>query len=194
MKRLALAFFLLAATAIWVNAQEHSEKAAHSEEAGDKWIVWKWANFAILAAGLGYLMSKHLPPFFRSRTASIQQGISEAQQMKRDAERRAAEMDQRLSALGAEIERFRTQAHSEMEQEGARIRQETARQMEKLQQQVEQEIESAGKTARRELKKYAAELAFDLAEQRIRTRVDANTETALAADFVRDLQKQGTQN
>jgi F-type H+-transporting ATPase subunit b len=191
MKRLLLAAFLL--TTCGLTAQERPD-AAHSEETGDAWIVWKWANFVILAAGLGYLLAKHLPPLFRSRTEEIQKGISESQAMKRDAEKRAAEMDARLSTLGAEIERFRTQAHAEMEQEGARIRQETAKQIEKLQRQAEQEIESAGKAASRELKSYAAQLALDLATQRIQTRLDAATETGLADDFVRDLERQGSQN
>lgn len=194
MKRLVLAIFLLTATGAYVFAQEHPEGAAKTEETGDKWLVWKFANFAILAAGLGYLMAKNLPAFFRARTGEIQQGISEAQKMKRDAEKRGAEMDARVSALGAEIEKFRTQAHDEMEQEGARIREETTKQMAKLQQQAEQEIESAGKSARRELKTYAAELALNLAEQRIKTRLDAATENGLVEGFIQDLQRQGSKN
>jgi F-type H+-transporting ATPase subunit b len=195
MKRLVLAAFLLGACGACLYAQENREGAAQTaetktEESGDQWIVWKWANFALLAAGLGYLISKHLPPFFRSRTTSIQKGISEAQQTKREAEKRAAEMEERLDKLGAEIERFRTEAHAEMEQESARIREETLKQIEKLQQQAEQEIESAGKTARRELKAYAAELALQLAEQRIRSRLDAATETGLVDGFIRDLKAQ----
>ncbi len=59
---------------------------------------------------------------FRTRTEEIQQGIVEAQAMKRDAEKRAAEMEAKMAALGAEIEKFRLQARSEMEQESARIR------------------------------------------------------------------------
>jgi F0F1-type ATP synthase membrane subunit b/b' len=193
MKRLVLAGFLFIALGAGGNAQEKVEGAAHSAESGDPWIVWKWANFAILAAGLGYLVSKNLPPFFRSRTGAIQKGISEAQIVKLDAERRAADMDSRMNALGAEIERFRTQARAEMEQETARIRQEASKQVEKLQQQAEQEIEAAGKTARRELKRYAAALALDLAEQRIKTRLDAGTETGLVEGFVDDLKRQELQ-
>jgi F-type H+-transporting ATPase subunit b len=191
MKRLVLAVFLLGACGVCAYAQENREAAAQSEQApeqsGDKWIVWKWANFAILAAGLGYLMSKHLPQFFHSRTESIQKGISEAQQTKHEAEKRAAAMEARLHALGAEIERFRVDAQAEMEQESSRIREETGKQIEKLQQQAEQEIESAGKTARRDLKAYAAELALQLAEQRIRTRLDATAEAGLVEDFIHDL-------
>lgn len=155
--------------------------------------VWKWANFAILAVLLGYGMAKGLPPLFKSRTKEIQQGISEAQQMKQDAEKRSAEMDARLNALGADIERFRTQSAAEMQQEGERISRETAAQIKKIEQQAAVELESVGKTARRQLKEYAAELALGLAEERLRARIDSATESALVDDFVRDLERQSSQ-
>ncbi len=77
-----------------------------------------------------------------------------------------------------------------MEQESARIRGETGKQIEKLQQQGEQEIEAAGKTARLELKAYTAELALQLAEQLVRARLDAATEAGLVEDFIHDLKGQ----
>ena len=48
--------------------------------------------------------------------------------------------------------------------------------------------------ATRELREYAAKLALDLAEQRIRTRLDAGTEAGLVDDFTKDLQQQGSKN
>jgi F0F1-type ATP synthase membrane subunit b/b' len=150
-------------------------------------MTWKVANFAILAIGVVYLAVKMLPPLFRSRTAEIQKGISDAQQVKRDAEKRAADMDARLQALGSEIETFRTQAQAEMGQEATRIREETARQIAKQQRQAQAEIETAGKTASRELQAYAARLSLELAEQRIRGRLDAPAQNALVDGFVSDL-------
>ncbi len=191
MKRLLLATMLLfGAVAIHAQEKEKAEEPLPREEM----LVWKWANFVILAAGAGYLLGKHLPAFFKSRSADIQKDITEAQATKQAAEKRAAEMDARLSTLGADIEKFRTQSKIEMEQEGQRIRQETAHQIEKLQRQAEQEIESAGNLATRELREYAAKLALDLAEQRIRTRLDAGTEAGLVDDFTKDLQQQGSKN
>ncbi|HEX5432065.1 MAG TPA: ATP synthase F0 subunit B [Bryobacteraceae bacterium] len=187
MKRLLL-FALTSAVCL---AQEQAAKSGQVAESSDG---WKWANFAILVIGLGYLCAKYLPPFFRSRTESIQRGIVEAQQMKHDAERRAAEMDARMNALGSEIEKFRTQAHAEMEREGERIREETAVQIGKLERQAEVEIESAGKSARRELRSYASDLALDLAEQRIRARLDASTEAALIDNFLDDLERRESNN
>jgi F-type H+-transporting ATPase subunit b len=193
MKRVKLLLLLGFICGLVVDGQELAEtKAVEQHEADNQ--IWKWANFVLLGIGLGYLMGKTLPPFFKSRSSEIQTGISQAQKVKAEAERRAAEMEARLNALGSEIEQFRKQAHSEMEQEGSRIRQETARQMEKLQRQAELEIESAGKLARRDLKKYAGQLALELAEQRIRARMDAATESGLVDDFVTDLRTRGAQN
>jgi F-type H+-transporting ATPase subunit b len=183
MKRVLILVILSAATLA----------AAETESAGDHFALWKWANFGILAVALGYGMAKGLPPLFRSRTKEIQQGISEAQQMKQDAEKRSAEMDARLNALGSDIEKFRTQSAAEMQQEGDRISRETAAQIKKIEQQATVELESVGKTARRQLKEYAAELALSLAEERLRGRIDNAAESALVDDFVRDLERQASQ-
>ena len=173
-----------------------STLAAAEEQggSGEPSMTWKVVNFALLVIGLGYLMSKSLPAFFESRTSSIQKGIAVSQAMKADAERRAAEVDARVSALGSDIEKFRVQAKKEMEQEGQRIRRETAAGIGKLEQQAQMEIESAGKTASRELKNYAANLALDLAGQRIRARVDAGIEAGLVDNFVSDLRAQESKN
>jgi F-type H+-transporting ATPase subunit b len=193
-KRVILAAALLFGTTVGYAQESAAQKLEEKEETSDKWIAWRWANFGLLAIGIGYLLRKNMPPFFQARTTDIQKDITDAQATKQAAEKRAAEMDARLNALGADIEKFRAQAKIEMEQEAARIRQETAHQIEKLQKQAEQEIESAGNLATRELSAYAAKLALDLAEQRIRTRLDASTEAGLVDDFTKDLQQQGSRN
>jgi F-type H+-transporting ATPase subunit b len=187
MKRLLV---ILTIGAVSLLAQE----SAGAEKQEDNTNLWKWANFALLAIVAGYFIGKHAPGMFQARTADIQKGIAEAQQQKRDAEKRAAEVDAKMTRLGADIEAFRAQAKTEMEREGARIRQETTAQIERIHQQATLEIESAGKTARRELREYAAELALDLASQRIRQRMTPATDAALVAGFVEDLQKRGSQN
>jgi F-type H+-transporting ATPase subunit b len=185
-KRLGFVLILLLLCVAFAGAQETAETKTNNEPG----MVWKWANFAILAVGLGYLIAKNLPPFFRSRTSEIQKGITEAQQIKRDAEKRALEVEAKLQRLGAEIEEFRTQARAEMQQEGERIRQETVKQITHQEHQAQLEIEAAGKAARRQLRDYAAKLALDLAEQRIRARLNAATDAALVDGFIQDLELQ----
>jgi F-type H+-transporting ATPase subunit b len=178
MKRVAIALLLSAAA---LSAQENASAPEES-------MIPKWVNFAILGIALGYLLSKTLPPFFKSRTSEIQQGILEAQAIKKDAEKRAAEMEARMASLGAEIENFRKQSAAEMEQEAARVREDTRRQIARLEQQAQAEIETAGKVARRELQAHAAKLALDLAEQRVRQRLDRTADAGLVDDFVKELE------
>ena len=151
---------------------------------------WKWANFVILVAGLGYLLAKALPPLFKSRTEEIQKGIAEARAIKQDADKRAADVAARTATLGADIERLRVEAKAEMQQEGERIRQETAAQIARLEHQATEDIEMTGKLARRELKSFAAKLSLDLAEQRVRERLDTATEQGLVDAFIQDLERE----
>lgn len=187
MKQLRWAFTTLFLSTLPLLAQEHE---GGGEAGGEPGMVWKWANFALLAVGLGYALAKMLPPLFKSRTEEIQKGIAEARQIKQAADQRAAAVEAKTRALGAEIERLRAESKAEMQQEAGRIRQETAAQIARLKQKADEEIESSGKAARHELKAYAAKLALDLAEQRVRARLDAGTENALVDGFLHDLQKE----
>jgi F-type H+-transporting ATPase subunit b len=188
-KRLLLLSVLAITGALTLAAQEGEAKKEGAEKAEPS-ATLKWANFGLLVLGLGYLVAKTLPPAFRARNEEITRGISEAQALKKAAENRAAEVDARMSTLGKEIERLRAESKVEMQQEGERLRQETSRQIARVDAQAQQEIESATKLARRELKAYAAQLALNLAEQRLRAKIDAGTEGGLVDGFIQDLQHQ----
>jgi F-type H+-transporting ATPase subunit b len=172
---------LLMAWCAW--AQEGNGGA----EQGDPWLVWKWANFLILAGGLGYLIRKHAPAFFQQRTKEIQQAISEATQASKDAEARVAAIELRLAGLQSEIESLRATAHAEVAAEGERIGRETEQRLQRIREQSAQEIALMSRAARFELRKYSAQLALDLAEQRIRSRMTADVQDGLVDGFVQDL-------
>ena len=197
MKRtLTLAALAFVATLVFAQ-HESGHKAAEPAEShesgghgGGSMTGWKWANFALLAGGLGYLIAKKAPEFFRGRTSEIQKGITEAARLKADADARAAEIERRIANLGAEVEALRAGAREEMDAETERLRAETAQQFAKIRAQAEQEIASASKAARTDLKAYAAELAIGLAEQQLRVRMTAQAERGLVAGFVKDLENQ----
>jgi F-type H+-transporting ATPase subunit b len=149
--------------------------------------VWAWANFAILAGALGYLIAKYGGPWFAARSTAIRKGIAEAEEIRKQAEDRAAEVDRKLAGLQSEIELLKAAAHNEQAAEAERIRQQTAGDLARLREHAASEIVAAGKTARLELKRYAAQLAIDLAEQKIRRQMTPDVQAALIEGFTRDL-------
>jgi F-type H+-transporting ATPase subunit b len=175
------------------NPSANIEKEAAAEHS-DPTLKWKWINFAILAGVLGYLIGKNAPGFFKGRTAAIQRDIREATKLRQAAEARAREMEQRLAALGEEIEKLRREAKEHMAHEGERIRQETASQIARVQQTAEQEIDSHAKHVTQELKEYSAKLAVDLAQQRIQSQMNGDTQNALVNRFLHDLNGKGARN
>lgn len=148
---------------------------------------WKWANFVVLVAALGYLMVKALPPLFVSRTQTILKDMTESQKIRRDADERAAEVERRLAAIDAEIAALRQESREETAAETDRLAQHTAAEIGRIQRQAEREISDAGKTAQKDLRRYAAALAIELAGQKIRARMNSATEDRLVRGFVRNL-------
>jgi F-type H+-transporting ATPase subunit b len=170
------------------------ESAGQKQEAeqSDKWIWWKWANFVILAGGLGYLIGKHVPPLFEKQSSEIQTGLREAAQVADDAKAYAAGIETRLKNLQSEIESLRATARSDMIAESERIRRETEHHLQRVREQTAQAIELLTRNATAELRKYSAELALGLAEQRIRSRMNPATQQSLAESFLHDLGERAT--
>jgi F-type H+-transporting ATPase subunit b len=170
------------------------DSAAQKQDAaqGDRWIWWKWANFVILAGGLGYLIGKNVPPLFQKQSSEIQSALKEAAKVKQEAAAYAAGIEARLGSLQSEIERLRVSARSDMAAESGRIRRDTEHHLQRIREQTAQEIELLTRSATGSLRTYAAELALGLAEQRIRSRMNPDTQQSLAESFLRDLGKRAT--
>jgi len=146
-------------------------------------------NFAVVAGLIVWVSKKNLPGVFRNRTAQIQQAMEEARRASADANQRLADIGARLSKLDAEIAAMRAAAEKEAVAEEARIKAAAEEDARKIIQAAEQEIAAATKTARRELKAYAASLAVSLAAKQIR--VDATADQALVRDFAAQLAADG---
>lgn len=142
-------------------------------------------NFAIIAVILIWAARKYLPGMFRNRTASIQQALREARAASEDANRRLADIENRLRQLDVEIGRMQSSAESEAAAEEARVQKAAEDDVRKVVLAAEQEIAAAAKQARRELSNYTASLAVSLASKQIS--VDSNTDQVLVRTFAAKL-------
>jgi F-type H+-transporting ATPase subunit b len=146
-------------------------------------------NFAILASGLGWVVKKVMPQGFAPRTAQIQKGIEEARKASAEASARLSEIEERLSHLGEEIAALKATSEADFSVEEQRIKAAAEEDARNIVVAAEQEIAAAARVAQRDLKSFAAGLAVDLAEQKIK--VDDATDKALVTGFATQLGKDG---
>jgi F0F1-type ATP synthase membrane subunit b/b' len=149
--------------------------------------IWLWPNFFILAGLLGYLAKKHGGPFFAARAQQLREGLEAGKKAQAEAEKVAAGVQAKLATLDREIATLKTSAHVELERETQRIRRDMDSELQRIEQHTAAELDSLGKRATLELRQYAASLALDLAEQKVRARMTPSVQSGLIEGFASDL-------
>lgn len=142
-------------------------------------------NFAIIAVIVFWAVRKFVPGVMRNRSASIERALEEARAASQDANRRLADIENRLRQLDVEIGHMQAAAEKEGDAEDVRIKQAAEEDIRKVVAAAEQEIATAAKQARRELTTHTAGLAIALARQQIN--VDSNTDQVLVRTFAAKL-------
>jgi F-type H+-transporting ATPase subunit b len=133
-----------------------------------------------------------LPGAFRARTEAIQRAMEEARRASEDANRRLSDIELRLAKLGDEIQSMSAMADREIADEETRLKAATEEEARKIVEAAEQEIDAAAKAARRDLTRYAADLAVTLAHRQIQ--VDETTDQALVRQFTNRIAGEGSKN
>lgn len=152
------------------------------------WLLYA-LNFAAVAILIGVLMKSKLPGFFKSRSTTIRTSMEEAQRSSAEARARLSDIESRLSRIDAEIAEMRAAAETQAQQEEQRIHAAAEEDKAKILAAVGQELAAAQRVAERNLKAYAASLAVELAERRIK--IDAETDRRLVHRFAQDFAKDG---
>jgi len=150
--------------------------------------IFKWTNFAIVAAVLIWVFAKKLPPVFRSNAANISSAISKAAAAKAEADRQLKDAEQRLARLEEEVKAIREEAAKDAAAEAERIRALAKSDIEKVGIAAKAEIAAAERAARLELKALAAKLAVDGAASLVVKQLTPQTQEALVAGFVKSLE------
>lgn len=200
MKRFLPALALgVALLSVPMTAQEREdnkagEKSSATEKTGAEkpgMDIWKWANFAILFGVLAFLAKKHGGPLLQARSAEIAAGLEAGEKAQAEAAARAASVEARLANLGNEVQAMRATAREEQQREAERIQRETQNELARIRRHAELEVESAGKLARLGVRREAARLALDLAEQKVRARMSPDVQAALLDGFISQVSTTG---
>jgi F-type H+-transporting ATPase subunit b len=142
-------------------------------------------NFAIIVVVVFWAARKFVPGMLRNRNVSIQRALEEARAASQDANRRLADIENRLRQLDVEIGQMQATAEKEADAEEGRIQKAAQEDIRKVVLAAEQEIAAATKQARRELSTHTASLAIALARKQIN--VDSNTDQVLVRTFASKL-------
>ncbi|MCA1566924.1 MAG: ATP synthase F0 subunit B [Acidobacteria bacterium] len=151
------------------------------------WEVWKFFNLILFIGALIFLLRRPIGASLVARRDTIRHELMRAQEERRAALAKLEEVEARLARLDAEVETVRAQAKREAEAERESITRATAEETRRLREQAQREIESAGKVARQDLRRYAAEQSVRLAEELIRRDIGAEDDTRLMNDYIGEL-------
>lgn len=151
--------------------------------------LFRWLNFLLVFGGLGYLIAKKGPAFFRSRAEAISSAMTEAAAARAEAERQLREAEEKLARFDQEVAELRAAAQRESAAEAERLRTATREEVGKIARAARAEIEAAERGARLELKRITAQLAVESADALLRNRINADTQATLFRSFLDDLSR-----
>jgi len=99
------------------------------------------------------------------------------------------EIDRKLKALPGELEALKVQGAEDVKAEQVRIAQAAAAERERLIAQTHREIETRLRMARRQLTEHAAELAVQVAEERIKRSITTDDQLRLVDRYAAQLKE-----
>jgi F-type H+-transporting ATPase subunit b len=186
-KPIASSLFVCSALLLLAAVADAAEEGAAPPAAATE--LFKWINFAIVAAALLWVFGRKLPPVFRANAEKISSAITRATAAKAEADRLLKDAERRLARLEEEVRDLREQAQREGAGEAERIRALARSDAEKIGIAAKAEIEAAERAARIELKTLAAKLAVEGAESLLAKQLTPQTQQALIAGFVLSLER-----
>ena len=162
----------------------------------DPWVnypgleLWKFVNLLVFVGCALYLHRRFGRPVreaLRSRGERIKHDLAKAQEERDRALAKLAEVEALFGDLDAEVTAIRERARLEGEAERERIKLATEEEIFRIREQAKREMESAGKAARHELRRFAATESVKLAEEILRIEIGPDDDAKLTSKSVREL-------
>jgi F-type H+-transporting ATPase subunit b len=152
--------------------ETHDAEGAEAEEHGMlSGLIWPIANFVVLVGALWYFLRKPIATHFTDRHAAIRKDLDEAAGLRAAANEQLAEIERKLKALPGEIAALGTRGAEEIAAEEQRISTAAAAERDRLLEEMRREIDLQVRLARREILEHAADLAVQLAGERLQKEI-----------------------
>ena len=195
---LLIAVAAMATPALMAQAREQPAAAAPPAEAGHGepaeaahggWapVIAKAVNFSILAGALVYFLRVPMMGYLNGRIGKVREDLVTAAETRDAATRQLAAIDAKLAALPAELEALKKRGAEDLAAERVRIEQEAQAERQRLLEQTQREIDMRLRVAKRELLVVAANLAVNVAAERIRTSITPEDQARLVDRYASQL-------
>jgi F-type H+-transporting ATPase subunit b len=170
---------ILASTAAMAEEEGHAEPMTF---VGD-WLP-RLVNFAIIAGVIIYFTRKPIRDFFKNRTADIAKAIEESKEARERAVAALAEMDRKVKDLEAEMARLIADAQTRGEKDKQALIEEGKKVAQDVQAQVKQGIDVEVQKAKTVLAVEAAILSVDLAEGKIKEKINSQDHERIVKEYI----------
>ena len=183
MKRIMPAMYtlatILASTAALAEEEGHAEPMTFM---GD-WLP-RLVNFAIIAGVVIYFTRKPIRDFFKNRTADIAKAIQESKEARERAVAALAEMERKTKDFEAEAGKMIADAQSRGEKDRQALTEESKKMAADINAQVKQGIDVEVQKAKTTLAVEAAILSIDLAEGKIKEKINSQDHERIVKEYI----------
>jgi F-type H+-transporting ATPase subunit b len=149
--------------------------------------LWKFLNLIVFIVVAAYFLRRRIREALLSRGEVIKRELARAREERDLALAKLTEVEARLSNLDHDVAKVNDKAQAEADAEQQRIRTATGEEIAKIREQAKREIESAGKAARHELRRFAAQESVRLAEAILEREIGAEDDARLTSLSVQEL-------
>ena len=141
--------------------------------------LWKFLNLAIFVAFLVYVAKRPLSDAFKAKREAIRAELIRAEEERKAALSRLTSAEAKLASLDNERQLILNKAKQEADAEKRRLLEQAEAEIAKLREQTAGEVARLTQQTKAELKRFSAEESIRLAEEKLRSRIDSNTDASL---------------
>lgn len=181
-------------------AEAHSGIVEHGaghggEDGGEEHHGQPWAaiffNFTVFVGILVFFLHRPIRAFFSERRASIEHALAAAEKARAEAQAKLAEAEKRLTEVEADAEKILADARRTAEAERQNILDNAGDEAERVLKQAEARVSDMEGAARRRLRVLAADLAVELARERVASEIKPEDRQRIFERNLAALQSQG---
>jgi F0F1-type ATP synthase membrane subunit b/b' len=141
--------------------------------------LWKFINLGLFIALITYAVKKPLSEAFKAKRDIIRAELIKAEEEKQAALLQLTSVEAKLVGVESEKAAILKNARQEIEHEKRRLSEHGVLEAEKLRAQAEAEAARLGAVARIQLRRFAVDESLRMAEEKLRSSVDAGTDGRL---------------